>query len=977
MTTLAEHMIVAGADNCPPMLEKSMYNSWQNRMLIYIKGKEHGRTMLNSVLHVTLVYGTIEVDGVTRTKTYEELTDQEKLQDDCDVRAMNIVLQGLPPAVYPLVNHHHVAKEIWDQVKLLMQGIELSQQKRERHMARQCTQPKRPRNSAWFKEKILLVQAHKSGQTDDLDAFDSDCDEPLGSKAVLIANLSSYNSNIISKTESATVQDTTSTEQQNYVIMLVFDKITSQVAKCNDESIKNKNKNESLTTELERYKERISNTISEQLVVPPTPVKIEVPIELPKKCFEIQKKEVFLENDQLLELIISHDIVHTAVNSLEVINDYESMRKSYCEEYNQNLTLKAELLIMNELSKICSRLQNHCISLELKLQQNKESFQNNRTCSNLDSLTFNEFFVKNNLKAQLQAKESSIRSLRAHIATLKGKNVLEINVPVTNATVIAPGMFRLDLEPLSSKLKNNKEAHEDYLQKAKEHTDTLRGIVEQARKLNPNDPYLEYALIPSTSASGSQSKNNTRKNKITPTASSHKKNKTVEVHPRKVMSSLNKRNHVSMYNENSKHAVKDVNSKFVCSTCNSCLFSATYDKCVVAYINDMNKRVKSKYGKSKKMEWKPTGKVFTSIRHRFSNDQIAKIMEYGDYQIENVIISKVYYVEGLGFRDTNLYTLSLDDMMRSSPICLLSKASKTKSWLWNRRLSHLNFATINELAKQGLVRGLPKLKYEKDHLCSACSLGKSKKHTHKPKSEDSIQEKLYLLHMDLCGLMRIESINWKKYILVIVDDYSRFTLVKFLQSKDETPEFVIKYLKMIQVRRNTTVRNIRTYNGTEFVNQTLKSYYEDAGISHEPYVASEAVSTTCYTQNRSLIRKRHNKTPYEFLHDRKPDLKYLHVFGALCYPINDSEDLEKMKPKADIGIFISYAPTKKAFRIYNRWTHQIKETIHVDFDELTAMAFEQNSSGPALHEMTPGTISLGLVQNPSPSTPYVPPTKND
>ncbi|GJV80092.1 hypothetical protein Tco_1515962 [Tanacetum coccineum] len=127
MTTLAEHMLVAGADNRPPMLEKSMYNSWQNHMLLYIKGKEHGRMMLNG----PFVYGTIEVDGVTRPKTYKQLTDIEKLQDDCDVRATNIILQGLPPDVYSLVNHHEVAKEIWDRVKLLMLGTELSQQERE------------------------------------------------------------------------------------------------------------------------------------------------------------------------------------------------------------------------------------------------------------------------------------------------------------------------------------------------------------------------------------------------------------------------------------------------------------------------------------------------------------------------------------------------------------------------------------------------------------------------------------------------------------------------------------------------------------------------------------------------------------------------------------------------------------------------------------------------------------------------------
>ncbi|GJR49754.1 retrovirus-related pol polyprotein from transposon TNT 1-94 [Tanacetum coccineum] len=258
---------------------------------------------------------------------------------------------------------------------------------------------------------------------------------------------------------------------------------------------------------------------------------------------------------------------------------------------------------------------------------------------------------------------------------------------------------------------------------------------------------------------------------------------------------------------------------------------------------------------------------------KFGNDQVAKIMGFGDYQIGNVTISRVYYVEGLGHnlfsvgqfcdsnlevafrqhtcfirnldgvdlltgsRGDNLYTLSLGNMMASSPICLLSKASKTKSWLWHRRLSHLNFGSINHLARHGLVRGLPKLKFEKDHLCSACALGKSSKKPHKPKSEDTNQEKLYLLHMDLCGPMRVASVNGKKYILVIVDDYSRFTWVKCLRSKDEAPAFIINFLKMIQVRLKETVRRIRTDNGTEFVNQTLREYYEKVDISHETSVA--------------------------------------------------------------------------------------------------------------------------------------------
>ncbi|GJZ14675.1 retrovirus-related pol polyprotein from transposon TNT 1-94, partial [Tanacetum coccineum] len=388
---------------------------------------------------------------------------------------------------------------------------------------------------------------------------------------------------------------------------------------------------------------------------------------------------------------------------------------------------------------------------------------------------------------------------------------------------------------------------------------------------------------------------------------------------------------------------------------------------------------------------------------KFGNDHVAKILGYGDYHIGNVTISRVYYVEGLGHnlfsvgkfcdsnlevafrqhtcfirnlegvdlltgsRGNNLYTLSLGDMMASSPICLLSKASKTKSWLWHRRLSHLNFGAINHLARHSLVRGLPKLKFEKDHLCSACVMGKSKKKPHKPKSEDTNQEKLYLFHMDLCGPMRVASVNGKKYILVIVDEYSRFTWVKFLRSKDEALDFIIKFLKMIQnigISHETYVARSPQQNGVvERRNRTLIEAARTMLIYAKAllFLWAEAVATACYTKNRSIIRLHHGKTPYELLHDKPPDLSFFHVFGALCYPTNDSENLGKLQPKADIGIFIGYAPTKKAFQIYNRRTRRIIETIHVDFNELTAMASEHSSSGPALHEMTPATITPEVI----------------
>ncbi|GKE32345.1 retrovirus-related pol polyprotein from transposon TNT 1-94 [Tanacetum coccineum] len=245
---------------------------------------------------------------------------------------------------------------------------------------------------------------------------------------------------------------------------------------------------------------------------------------------------------------------------------------------------------------------------------------------------------------------------------------------------------------------------------------------------------------------------------------------------------------------------------------------------------------------------------------RFRNDHIARIMGFGDYQLGNFTISRVYYVEGLGHnlfsvgqfcnadlevsfrkntcfirnlegvdllsgsRDTNLYITSLDDMLKTSSICLLSKASKTKSWLWHRQLSHLNFGTLNKLAKDGLARGIPRLTFQKDHLCSACALGKSKKSSHQPKAEDTNQEKLYLC------------------IWICV-------------SKDEASDTIIKCIKNIQVRLNATVCNVRTDNGTEFVNQTLREFYENISISHQTSVAR--------TLQQNDVVKRQNQTLIE------------------------------------------------------------------------------------------------------------------
>nr|GEW42905.1 retrovirus-related Pol polyprotein from transposon TNT 1-94 [Tanacetum cinerariifolium] len=220
---------------------------------------------------------------------------------------------------------------------------------------------------------------------------------------------------------------------------------------------------------------------------------------------------------------------------------------------------------------------------------------------------------------------------------------------------------------------------------------------------------------------------------------------------------------------------------------------------------------------------------------RFGNNDFAVIVGYGDVVIGSMTIKKVYYVEGLGHnlfsvgkfcnkglevafqksacfvrnedgvdfltgdRLSNLYTIALNEVALNSLTCLLAKASSSQSWLWHQRLSHLNFTTINNLVKNNLVQGLPKMKFEKDHLCSACEQGKIHQKHHKSKTAIASNKPLYLLHMDLCGSMRVESINRKQYVLVVVDDYSRYTWVFFLHSKDEASEVIICFIKKTQV----------------------------------------------------------------------------------------------------------------------------------------------------------------------------------
>ncbi|GJW06420.1 retrovirus-related pol polyprotein from transposon TNT 1-94 [Tanacetum coccineum] len=230
--------------------------------------------------------------------------------------------------------------------------------------------------------------------------------------------------------------------------------------------------------------------------------------------------------------------------------------------------------------------------------------------------------------------------------------------------------------------------------------------------------------------------------------------------------------------------------------------------------------------------------------------KLLPILGYGDLVQGTITIKRVYYVKGLnhnlfsvgqfcdadlevafrkstcyirnlkgndlliGSRGTDLYSITLQDSTTPNPICLMAKATSSQAWLWHLRLSHLNFDTINLLSKNNIMNGLLKLKFVKDHLYSSCELGKAKRKSFHTKTTMSSKRRLQLLHMDLCGPMRVESINGKKYVLVIVDDYSRYTWTHFLRSKDKTPRVLIDFLTLVQRGLHAQVTTVRTNKGT-------------------------------------------------------------------------------------------------------------------------------------------------------------------
>ncbi|GJT59049.1 retrovirus-related pol polyprotein from transposon TNT 1-94 [Tanacetum coccineum] len=604
--------------------------------------------------------------------------------------------------------------------------------------------------------------------------------------------------------------------------------------------------------------------------------------------------------DLLLQECVSNDVMCSYLHSLSDLDAHTELQCLYlhkvkeCDCLAQKLSKQTETInkeVYNELSRSFAKLEKHSISLELALQKCQEQMKNDIVCKEKASTVFlkerEQYFEIQDLKAQLQDKNIAIRVIhRTSVSRPQLKSTQMKDTVIQNNSRVKFKKTEVEdhhrISSISNKTKSVT-ACNDYL---KSRTSKVNAVYATCGKcvFNSNHDACVSKFIHDVNA-------RTKKPKVVPISTRKPKsqaNKSVATPFKKTIVQL-----ILFIVDSGCTKHMTGNLKLLCNF-------------VEKYLGTVH----------------------------FGNDQFAPILGYGDLVQGNITIKRVYYVEGLnhnlfsvgqfcdadlevafwkstcfvrdlqgndlltGNRGSDLYTISLQETTSSTPICFMAKASPTQAWLWHRRLSHLNFDYINLLSKKDIVIGLPKLKYVKDQICCSCELSKAKRSSSKIKVVASSKGRLNLLHMDLCGPMHVKSINGNKYILVIVDDYFTHTWTLFLRSKDETPEVIQDFLKMIQRNLQAQVITVRT----------------DRAFKLPLFFWAEAIATACYTQNRSIIILTYEKTAYHIINDRKPSIRHFYISGCTCYLTRDGENVDKMKEKGDSCILVGYSTQSNGYR---------------------------------------------------------------
>ncbi|GJU63206.1 integrase, catalytic region, zinc finger, CCHC-type containing protein [Tanacetum coccineum] len=735
-------------------------------------------------------------NGVIRTKKYAKLTAAEKIQADCDMKATNIILQGLPADIYSLVNHHRVAKDLWERVQLLMQGTSLTKQER-------------------------------------------DCK-----------------------------------------LYAAFDKFTHI-------------KGESLHTYYLRFTQLINDMNIYKMKMEQFQVNTKflnsLPPEWSKFVTDVKLvKDLHTSNfDQLHAYLEQHEL---HANEVRIMRERNQDPLAFVA--NQQMTPP-------HFNPYQSSYNNPQLQQQFSPSQHASIQPNQHYSSHYPSQAqFNHSSIppSHTFQSQMNHQTSTVPQVIPQVAYQSPQAPTQL---MTESPFVDSGFVVLLFSPRDDPIACLNKAMAFLTAIASSRFSTTNNQLRTSSNLR-NQATIQDGRVTVQQVQGRQGQNYS--------GTTYKGNDTSS----RGNTTSGQARVVKCYNcQGEGHMARQ------CTQPKQPRNAAWYkEKAMLAEAQEAGQILDEE--QLAFLADPGSWTILYSGTVRFGNDQIARIMgQFCDADLEVAFWKNTCFIRNLegvdllsGSRDTNLYTISRDDMLKSSPICLLSKASKTKSWLWHHRLSHLNFSTLNKLAKDGLARGIPRLKFQKDHLCSACALGKSKKTSHQPKSEDTS--------------MRLKKFYKKtgRKLQFNAKEPVGFDKTKTGHVEDEQENFAL-IAGVVERRNRTLVEAARTM-----------LIFSKAPL----FLWAEAINTACYTQNR---------------------------------------DLGKFDAKVDIGIFVAYAPAKKAFRIYNRRTRILTETIHVTFDELTIMASEQFSSGPGLHGMTPATSSTGLGSNPVSQQPCIPPIRDD
>nr|GEU82380.1 hypothetical protein [Tanacetum cinerariifolium] len=649
---------------------------------------------------------------------------------------------------------------------------------------------------------------------------------------------------------------------------------------------------------------------------------------------ESDKAEFLNMYDMILQECISNEVMCTYLLSLSDLDALAELQCLYlhkvkeCDCLAPKLSKQTEFVskeVYTELLLSFAKLEKHSISLELALQQCKEQDMN---------------IAISELKKLIEkCKGKSVETKVDKPSVVRQPNAQRIPKPsvLGKSAPFSDSLERKYFSKTKSVPKTNVSEGLSKPVTAQTLPQTTRQAVSNTNVLKPGMYRMDNGITQTRAPQSPQTFRNTNPHLSTSTGVNHKTNVSRPQH---------RSNQIK--DKAVPNIVKTSNANAVCTTCVKCLVDSDHFACVTKMLNGVNARIK-KPNVVPISTRKPKGHANKSI----ATPHKKKVALKSTTQKPKSYCRMLYEKTSKAWKWKKEQQCPSKYKWIVQLILFIVDSGCTKHMTGNLKLL-CNF----------VEKYLGTVHFGNDQFAPILRYGDL--------VVPSTKERLNLLHMDLCGPMRVASINGKKYILVIVDEYSRYTWTLFLRSKDETPEVLKEFLMMIQRNLQALVINVRTDRGMEFINKTLYAFFEEEGIERQTFTArtpeqnsvverrnrtlveatrtmlsasklllffwAEANATTCYTQNRSIIIPTHDKMAYHIINDRKPSIKHLHIFFCICYLTIDGEYLDKMKEKGDPCILVKYYTQSKRYRVYNKRTRLIVESIHIRFDEIKEMS---------------------------------------